>query len=175
MILRTLLGATALCVVTAASAGAQALPDWRGNPTLVTIANAESGMKNIPNYRYDKTHTAGGNLQITDTNWRLYAPQLGIDIDKYPNALSAPEHEQGQVGGLMLAREGVNPWTCCNEKLRKIFGDGASAQPVKKANNQSAPSKAPEPKAADAPKSPHCWDVFAKECASRKWDVFAKN
>jgi hypothetical protein len=55
------------------------------------VANDESADRNIPSYRFDARHTAGGHFQITDSNWRHYAPLLGIDLGMWPNAMSAPE------------------------------------------------------------------------------------
>jgi hypothetical protein len=143
----------------ATAAFAQASPALENHPLLPVIAEAESQGQNVPNFRYDQRHTAGGILQITDTNWRTYAPQLDIDVNKYPNALSAPLLEQRRVGGLMLAREGVNPWTCCNDKLRRQLGDG-TVVPV------SAKPKAPEPeiKQAQAPE----WSVLPPPRIAKK-------
>ena len=70
----------------------------------------ESGGKDVPNYRYDPGHTASGYAQITDTNWKAYAPKLGIDIQKYPTAMSAPGDYQKAVAKLMHRAEGPTPW-----------------------------------------------------------------
>jgi hypothetical protein len=88
---------------------------WR--PELVALD--ESGDRNIPNYRFDSGHTAGGHFQITDTNWRWFAPMLDIDVGKYPNAMSAPEQLQGQVAGKMYAETGYMPWLPYNAQLRR--------------------------------------------------------
>ena len=74
------------------------------------IIQRESGGKNVPNYRYDATHTAGGFFQITDTNWNAYAPKLGIDVKQYPDALSAPADVQEQVAKQLYADHGLKPW-----------------------------------------------------------------
>jgi hypothetical protein len=46
------------------------------------VANDESSDRNIRNYRFDPRHTAGGHFQITDANWRHYAPLVDIDLNK---------------------------------------------------------------------------------------------
>lgn len=89
---------------------AAAQPGFENTPAGQQIIGAESGNRNIPNFRFDPTHTAGGYFQITDTNWRHYAPLVGIDISKFPNAMSAPENLQGQVAGKMYAETGIMPW-----------------------------------------------------------------
>jgi hypothetical protein len=94
---------------------------FEGSPAGQRIIGAESGNRNIPNYRYDPTHTAGGYFQITDTNWQHYAPQIGIDLKQYPNAMSAPENLQGQVAGKMYAETGIMPWSG-NPALRGVAG-----------------------------------------------------
>src|ERR1700752_5173576 len=89
--------------------------EWR--PQLV--ARDESDDRKIPNFRFDSRHTSGGPFQISDTNWRAEAPVLGIDLNVYPNALSAPEQLQGQVAGRMWAKYRYMPWVCCNARLRQ--------------------------------------------------------
>jgi len=178
-----ILAATALSAVLSIGASAQELSQSSASE-LVMKYESEGG-RNIPNFRFDRTHTAGGRFQITDTNWRHYAPMVDIDIDKWPNAMSAPEHLQGQVFGIMWAKEGATPWTCCNEKLKSILDTesprsgqrvvGASRNTKGVINGQQAiATKPPEVKSDTKPS--HCWDVFAKNCVtSRNWDVFAKN
>lgn len=103
------------------------------------VAMTESGYRNIPNFRFDATHTAGGGWQITDTNWQHYAPMAGIDLVVRPNALSATEWEQGQVGGLMWAHEKCLPWGPYNEGLRKQVQVCAKPGHVATAANSSRP------------------------------------
>src|SRR4029077_19882364 len=40
---------------------------------------------------------AGGYFQIIDPTWQTYAPKAGVDLKKYPNAMSAPREIQAQV------------------------------------------------------------------------------
>lgn len=89
---------------------------------LHIVAQDESGHRNQPNYFYDAQHTAGGHYQITDTNWRYYAPLVDVNIRKWPNALSAPEQIQGQVAGIMKAKLGCLPWAPYNPTLRRHLG-----------------------------------------------------
>jgi hypothetical protein len=95
----------------AGQVGQQSTPsDFGSTPQGEMISGSESGHRNIPNYQFDPTHTAGGHYQITDTNWQHYAPTVGIDLKQWPNALSAPEQLQGQVAGKMYAETGIMPW-----------------------------------------------------------------
>ena len=77
---------------------------------LDVIAQHESGNRNVPNYRYDATHTASGYYQITDTNWRAYGKGI-VDLSKYPHAIDAPKELQAQVAARMYREQGVGPWS----------------------------------------------------------------
>ncbi len=116
--------AAALVIVSTAADAQRATPLTYGDPQLALVTKDESDHRNIPNFRFDRTHTAGGFFQITDTNWRYYAPLVDIDLGKYPNAMSAPEELQGQVAGRMKADNGLMPWTCCNRVLRDHLASG---------------------------------------------------
>lgn len=87
------------------------------NP-LELIKKHESGGQNVPNYMYDRTHTASGLYQITDTNWKSIAPRYGIDTGKYPTAMSAPEPMQDQVAAHMYNKGGFNDWAPYNPALK---------------------------------------------------------
>ena len=115
--------------------------EWR--PQLV--ARDESDDRNIPNFRFDSRHTSGGHFQISDTNWRAEAPVLGIDLNVYPNALSAPEQLQGQVAGRMWAKYRYMPWVCCNARLRQHLRAGVA---------EPAQQPTPTPAAQAAPPAP---------------------
>lgn len=130
-------------------------------PLGALIAQDESGGRNIPNFRFDDTHTAGGHFQITDTNWRHYGPLLGIDIDRYPNAMSATEQLQGQVAGKMWAEQGVMPWAPYNRQLREHLDHQPQIIKVRRVN-QTPAGPAPEVRAtATAASESHNWNVFA--------------
>lgn len=90
--------------------------EWR--PDLIARYESDGG-RNIPNFRYDETHTAGGVCQMTNTTWREIAPTIDIDIVKFPNAGSASEHQQWQACWKLHAVRGNQPWTCCNKTLAR--------------------------------------------------------
>lgn len=98
-------------------------------PALV-MQHESHGGQNDPNFRYDSKHTAGGIFQIVDTTWRRVAPTVDIDIEKFPNAGSASDHQQKQVAWKLWATEGYWPWTCCNPPLRKVLRSIERAESV---------------------------------------------
>jgi hypothetical protein len=79
--------------ITAAEAMAAGLSPAEAAGAAI-VSKYESPKGDVPNYRYDAGHTAGGYFQITDTNWRNLAPKLGIDLAKYPHALGSPKELQ---------------------------------------------------------------------------------
>lgn len=87
-----------------------AQPDPSFDTFWARMLPRESGGRDVPNYRYDPTHTASGAAQITDTNWRAIAPRLGIDVRRYPTAMSAPLPYQKAVAKLMHRMYGQAPW-----------------------------------------------------------------
>lgn len=97
------------------------------------IPKYESGNKNVLNYLYDPQHTAGGYWQITDTNWKEYAPKVGIDTSKYPTAISAERDDQQKVAEHLLYQtpKGIRNWTDYNPKLKAALekGEMADQQP----------------------------------------------
>jgi hypothetical protein len=107
----------ALTVTLSMASHAQTMQNAGWQPDLV--CKDESNCQNVPNYRFDKHHTAMGYWQITDTNWLRVAPTLDIDTHKYPNAMSAPRDVQAQVGAKMYADTGYLPWVPYNARLRR--------------------------------------------------------
>src|SRR5947209_874487 len=96
-----------IALLLAGTAAAQEISAFGRTPAGMLIATYESdGCRNIPNYRFDKRHTAGGCYQITDRDWREVAPTVGIDLATYRNAGSAPEFVQGQVAFKMWELRG---------------------------------------------------------------------
>lgn len=83
----------------------------------------ESGGKDLPNYRYDATHTASGDAQITDTNWKAWAPKLGIDVSRFPTAMSAPPDYQKAVTKLMHRAMGSTPWDAAHGGSLPVGGE----------------------------------------------------
>lgn len=93
-----------------AVAGILSQSDPKFDEFWARMVPGESGGKDVPNYRYDPTHTASGQAQITDTNWKAWAPRLGIDTTKYPTAMSAPLDYQKAVTKLGHRMYGDTPW-----------------------------------------------------------------
>lgn len=91
----------------------------------------ESGGQNIPqrvvgpNGGYNPStgtvtgpSTAQGYFQITNTTWGEFAPQAGVDLGQYPNAMSAPYEVQRKVARTIATTSGVQHWTDYNKALR---------------------------------------------------------
>lgn len=89
--------------------------------------------------------SASGNFQITDTTWKEFAPQAGIDIDKYPRAISAPYDVQRQVARTIATTSGVQHWTDYNKELRTA----AASQGLPVSGPIQATSSAPTPGQAE--------------------------
>src|SRR5262245_54048499 len=70
---------------------------------LDTLAQIESGNRNIPSGVDPDVAGPGtrsqGYFQINTPTWRDFAPQAGVDLKQYPNAMSAPREIQAQVVG----------------------------------------------------------------------------
>lgn len=101
---------------------------WEKAWPLIKHYESRDG-ENVPNYRYDETHTASGVGQITDTNWHNLAPDLGIDVKKYPTAMSAPEDDQEKVAHQLYSLDrarggsGYGDWAPYNPALAQAVGD----------------------------------------------------
>ena len=88
---------------------------------LGLITKYEAGGRNVPNYINDRRHTAQGYYQITNTNWRRIAPQLGITA---PNAMSASLEDQTRVALHLRRASGLGNWTRYNPRLRGALARG---------------------------------------------------
>lgn len=78
------------------------------------ISHSEGAENNPWNYLHNSRpdyYTASGYWQITRGNWRNYAALLGIDTNKYPDAISAPLADQARVAALMWRQQGPQPWS----------------------------------------------------------------
>lgn len=65
---------------------------------LDTIAQVESGNRNIPNTTAGTSSgQAQGFFQITTGTWNQFAPVAGVDLGQFPTPLSAPRDIQAQV------------------------------------------------------------------------------
>jgi hypothetical protein len=109
---------------------------------LGLILKYESGYRNVPNYINDRTHTAQGYYQLTNTNWRRIAPKLGITA---PNAMSASLEEQTRVAHYLLRNGGIQNWSNFNPRLRGALGRGERAAiPAPETPTAGAPPKQKE-------------------------------
>ena len=112
--------------------GTQPTSTAGGGSFLSALANVESGDKNIVSGT-DKdsqglTLAQGGNaseisqghFQIQTATWKDFAKQAGVDVNQYPNAMSAPREVQAQVASVIpFNRFGPRTQTL----MRQQFGD----------------------------------------------------
>jgi hypothetical protein len=110
-----------------------------GGSFLSALADIESGDKNIVSGvdtdSQGRTAAQGGNVseisqghfQIQTGTWRDFAKQAGVDINQYPNAMSAPREIQARVASVIpFSRFG--PRT--QQLMHARFGDFDNNQPV---------------------------------------------
>lgn len=72
---------------------------------LAALTDFESGNKNIPNTTQGTSSgPAQGYFQITTGTWNAFAPDAGIDLSKYPTAISAPPDVQWKVASTIPLR-----------------------------------------------------------------------
>lgn len=80
------------------------------NSPMDLVANVESGNRNIPQAIHDRNTDrgtpAGGYFQIIDPTWQRYAGAAGVDVNQYPNAMSASRDVQAKVASAIP----VNQW-----------------------------------------------------------------
>jgi hypothetical protein len=102
------------------------------------------GGQNVPNYRFDPTHTAQGYYQITNKNWLAIAPQLGIDTSVYKTAMDAPQDVQAQVAAYLLTQTpaGIANWANYNPQLNAALNAAGlqTSGPVSDSAAISAPA-----------------------------------
>lgn len=93
---------------------------------LHALQSFESSNSNIPNtHQTTSSGQAQGYNQITTGTWRDFAPKAGVDLGKYPNALSAPEDVQNQVASIIP----MNRWD--PKTLAYLKDQGYSVDPTK--------------------------------------------
>jgi hypothetical protein len=102
--------------------GASSVGTSGGDP-LSLIAKYESGGRNIKN----PTSSASGPWQFINSTWREMAPKEGVDITKYPTAMSAPVDVQKRVAQRLYNEQGYSPWAPYNSRLAAAIGGGAGA------------------------------------------------
>ena len=118
--------------VTYPSTGSSQLSAGGALPKFLSLTRQlESGNRNIlqqvvpPGGGYNPSvgrvtgpSSAGGYYQITDTTWKNFAPGAGVDITKYPTAMSAPPGVQDTVAAHIATTDGVQHWTNYNPRLK---------------------------------------------------------
>ena len=111
---------------------------------LGTLANIESGDQNIVS-QTDKdnkglTLAQGGNpaeisqghFQIQTATWKDFAPQAGVDVNKYPNAMSAPREVQAQVAATI-------PFSRFGPRTQQMMRNGSAiSTPARRSANWRA-------------------------------------
>ncbi len=121
---------------------------------LDTIAKHESNWRNVLTKAWNPTtgfnqstgtvtgpSTASGYWQITNTTWRGYAPGAGVDVSKYPTAMSAPYGVQRQVASSIYQKRGFADWAPYNASLRADIARSGGARAF--AGDDVVPSNSP--------------------------------
>jgi hypothetical protein len=122
---------------------------------LDVIAHVESGNRNIPqaihDVNTDRGTPAGGNFQFITPTWQRQAPKAGVDINKYPTAMSAPPAVQAQVAAVTPIREwGPNTVAALKARFPGLDTSKPPTGPYNGAAVGGAPA-APAPAAAPPP------------------------
>ena len=128
----------------------------RAPSQLDVIAHVETGNRNIPQQIHDINTDRGtpaqGNFQFITPTWQRYAPRAGVDVSKYPTAMSAPPSVQAQVAAVTP----INQWGPNTvAALKRAFPNLDTSKPPTGpygGTAVSAPSAAPT--AAAPPKPP---------------------
>jgi hypothetical protein len=85
---------------------------------LDTLIMAESNGRNIPNVTDSGPGPGGGYFQIKDGTWSIYARRAGIDLAKFPSAMSAPYEIQKQVADVIP----IGQWGPRTKRLVRAAG-----------------------------------------------------
>jgi hypothetical protein len=153
-----------------------AQPDRAWERDLPRIVADESGGTDVPNWRYDPRHTAGGYLQITDSNWHRYAPKLGIDVRRYPTAMSSPCPDQMAVGKLMHRMYGLAPWDRTHGGSQPVTGVRYAQRVMRSSLHGPMLSSVSHLTSVPPAKShPEHWRVFGEASSiarAEQWIVF---
>src|SRR4051794_36793071 len=112
---------------------------------LDIIEQAESGGRNVPNYKYGPGFTASGHYQMINATWRRWADAAGIDISKYPRAIDAPKEVQRAVAAQGFKMEGFRPWEATKHLVgqEKDYSIGAVPSAPKAASPGTTPMTMP--------------------------------
>lgn len=90
---------------------------------LPLISQYESNNQNVLN---TQGSTASGYYQIINGTWAQFAPQSGVDIGKYPTAMSAPPDVQAQVATTIYNQQGFTPWSSNTKLLAAVNAQGGN-------------------------------------------------
>ena len=85
---------------------------------LDTLIMAESSGRNIPNVTDSGPGPGGGYFQIKDGTWSIYARRAGVDLSKFPSAMSAPYEIQKQVADVIP----IGQWGPRTKRLVRAAG-----------------------------------------------------
>jgi hypothetical protein len=69
--------------------------------------------------------TASGYYQIINGTWQQFAPQVGVDLNQYPTAMSAPQSVQTQVAGAIYNAQGFSPWSSNTNLMNAVANYGS--------------------------------------------------
>jgi hypothetical protein len=120
------------------ASGSAGGPGGGGSGSFIdAVANIESNNRNIKQGVVDvntrKGTPAGGYFQIIDPTWRRYAAAAGVDVNKYPTAMSAPRDVQAQVAAQIPANQ-FGPRT--QRMLHEQFGAFDTRKTIGQLNEQ---------------------------------------
>jgi hypothetical protein len=94
---------------------------------LPIISQYESSNSNVPNQMGPNgtpLSTASGYYQIINGTWQQFAPQVGVDLNQYPTAMSAPQAVQAQVAGAIYNAQGFSPWSSNTQLMNAVANYG---------------------------------------------------
>ena len=101
---------------------------------LPLIAQYESGNQNVLN---TQGSSASGYYQIINGTWQQFAPTVGVNLNQYPTAMTAPQDVQTQVATAIYNQQGIGPWSSNVPLLAAI--NGAGGAPVSTTTTDTAP------------------------------------
>lgn len=91
---------------------------------LPIIAQVESGNRNVSAPATDQYGEPQGFYQIKQATWKDWAPKAGIDLAKYPDAISSPWDVQGKVASVIP----IDQWASSTRRAVAAMGlDGGAA------------------------------------------------
>ena len=127
--------------------------DWQRVKPL--IRKYESGGRNIeqgvvgPQGGYNPStgtvtgpSSASGYYQMIDPTWRAAARKAGIDTDKYPRAINAPEELQDRAAEALYREQGLKPWAPYNSRLAAATGYQGGGQDTVIPSGRGIPASA---------------------------------